>query len=246
MQKSLERSNPHRRHIAELTNDINLDYVNRIKNKEPIHFGGLKKELIQRYEGGAIVKPSSYQGDVIRSFNNKNGIPKPDMHFVPDTLATGKPIRFNANLPKAISSEYKAVKSVGNMELNEDIAQVKDLRGDDWDIIKDMPMKELNKYLKKKQGAKYRAEAETHKGVQRKRIQRRVKAIEANEPEPFYNLDYGLSNLYNEPEIKKTKKDKIVDLINDIKKTKIKKSGKINNNEIDALINKINKIKKKK
>ena len=129
MQRALERSNPHRRHIAELTNGINLDYVNRLRSKSPVHFGGLKKELIQRFEGGAIVKHTNYQGDVIKSFSNKNGMPKPDMHFVPDTLAVGKSIRFNAALPKATTSEYKAVKDMGNMELNEDIEQLKDLSG---------------------------------------------------------------------------------------------------------------------
>lgn len=127
MQRALERSNPHRRHIAELTNGINLNYVDQIKNKEPIHFGGLKKELIQRFEGGAIVKPTSYQGDVIKAFSNKNGMPKPDLHYTPDTLATGKPIRFSANMPKAKSSEFQALKDIGNMELNEDINQLQDL-----------------------------------------------------------------------------------------------------------------------
>jgi hypothetical protein len=198
MQRALERSNPHRRHIAELSSNINIDYVNRLKKNEPIHFGGLKKELIQRYEGGAIVKPMSYQGDVIRAFGVKNGMPKPDMHFVPDTLAIGKSIRFNASMPPAISSDYNAVKYMGDMELYEDINQLRDLQGDDYDIIKDMPMDQLNKYLKNKQGAKNRASANLHKGVQQKRIQRRVKAIEANEPEPFYNLDYGVSNLYGQ------------------------------------------------
>ena len=253
MQKALERSNPHRRHIAELSSDINVDYINRIKKNEPIHFGDHKKELNQKYEGGAIVKPTNYQGDVIRAFSNKNGMPKPDMHFVPDTLAVGKSIRYNARLPKAVTSEYKALKEMGNMELNEDIAQVRDLRPDDWDIIKDMPLKELEKYLKKKEGAKKRAEADLHKGVQQKRIKRRVKAIEANEPEPFYNLDYGLGNLFNEPEIKKTNKNKIEGLIKDIKKKTNKKKGKsdkikslINNIEMETLINKIKDKKKKK
>lgn len=129
MQKALERSNPHRRHMAQLTNGINLDYVNRLRNKSPIRFGGLKKELIQRFEGGAIVKPINYQGDVIKLFSNKNGMPKPDMHFTPDTLAIGRSIRFNASMPSATSSEYRAVKEVGNMELNEDINQLRDLRG---------------------------------------------------------------------------------------------------------------------
>lgn len=128
MQRALERSNPHRRHIAELSNEINLDYVNRLRNKSPIRFGGLKKELIQKYEGGAIVKSESYQSDVIRAFSNKNGMPKPDMHFVPDTLSVGKSIRFNANMPSATSSEYQAVKDMGNMELNEDISQLLDLK----------------------------------------------------------------------------------------------------------------------
>ena len=128
MQRALERSNSHRRHIAQLSNDLNLDYVNRLRNKSPIRFGGLKKELIQKYEGGAIVKPQNYQGDVIKAFSNKNGMPKPDMHFVPDTLSVGKSIRFNANMPSATSSEYQAVKDMGNMELNEDIAQLLDLK----------------------------------------------------------------------------------------------------------------------
>lgn len=126
MQRALERSNPHRRHIAELTNGINLDYVNKLRSKSPVHFGGLKKELIQRYEGGALVKPSSYQGDVIRAFSSKNGMPKPDMHFTPDTLSVGKSIRFDASMPSAKTSEYKALKNMGNMELGEDINQLND------------------------------------------------------------------------------------------------------------------------
>jgi len=216
MQRALERSNPHRRHIAQLSNDINLDYVNRLRNSSPIRFGGLKKELIQRYEGGAIVKPISYQSDVIRSFSNKNGMPKPDMHFTPDTLAIGKSIRFNASLPPPVTSEYRAVQDIGNMELMEDINQLRDLRGDDYDIIKDMPMDQLNKYLKKKQGAQNRASANLHKGVQKKRIQRRVKAIEANEPESEY-IDYGLSNLYGQGLKKKLVKKVIRKVIKKIK-----------------------------
>ena len=131
MQRALERSNPHRRHIAELTNGINMDYVNRLRNKSPVHFGGLKKELIAKLEGGMMVKNNSYQGDVIKAFTIKNNMPKPDMHFGPDNLAVGKPIRFIASMPKAVSSEYQAVKSNGNMELNEDINQLND---DDYDL----------------------------------------------------------------------------------------------------------------
>jgi hypothetical protein len=184
MQRALERSNPHRRHIAELTNNINIDYINRLRNKEPIHFGGLKKELIEKYEGGGMVKLTNYQGDVINAFSNKNNMPKPDMHFGPDTLAVGKSIRFNAALPKAVSSEYQAVKDMGNTGLI-----------DDYERIKDMKMDDLNKYLKNKRGAEIRASLDKHKGIQNKRIQRRVKTIEANEPENE-NIDYGLSGLY--------------------------------------------------
>jgi hypothetical protein len=191
MQRALERSNPHRRHIAELTNGINIDYINRIKNKEPIHFGGLKKELIAKLEGGMMVKNSSYQGDVIKAFSIKNNMPKPDMHFIPDTLATGKPIRFNpSGMPNAVFSEYQAVKDVGNMELNEDINQ---LRDNDYELIKNMNMKDLNKYLKKKQGEKIKESAKTHKGIQNKRLQRRIKAIDANE---MKESDIDLSGLF--------------------------------------------------
>lgn len=201
MQRALERSNPHRRHIAELSSGINIDYVNKLKKNEPIHFGGLKKELITRYEGGAIVKPMNYQGDVIRAFGNKNGMPKPDMHFTPDTLATGKPIRFNLSMPMTKSSEYQTEQDIIN---------------NDYDIIKDMPMNELNKYLKNKQGVKLRAEADRHKGVQQKRIKRRVKAIEANEPENE-NIDYGLSNLYGQGLKKRLLKKAIRKVIKKIK-----------------------------
>jgi hypothetical protein len=140
-----------------------------------------------------MVKLTNYQGDVIRAFSNKNGMPKPDMHFVPDSLAVGKSIRFNAALPKATTSEYNAVKEVGNTGLM-----------DDYERVKDMPMDELNKYLKNKRGAEIRASADKHKGIQKKRIQRRVKAIEANEPE-YENIDYGLGGLYGQG-IKKKKR----------------------------------------
>lgn len=191
MQRALERSNPHRRHMAELTSDLNWDYIQRAKNKEPIHFGGLKKELIAKLEGGAMVKNNSYQGDVIKAFSIKNNMPKPDMHFVPDNLAVGKSIRFNpSGMPKAVFSEYQAVKEVGNMELEEDINK---LRGDDYELIKNMNMKDLNKYLKKKQGEKIKESAKTHKGVQNKRLQRRIKAIDANE---MKESDIDLSGLF--------------------------------------------------
>lgn len=131
MQRALERSNPHRRLIAEMTNGINMDYIKSIRNKEPPRFGGLKDELIGKMQGGMIVKNSSYQGDVIKQFSIKNNMPKPDMHFNPDNLAVGKPIRFNASMPKAVASEYQAVKDMGKMEANEEYEKVKD---DDYDL----------------------------------------------------------------------------------------------------------------
>jgi len=125
MQRALERSNPHRRLIAEMTNGINMDYIKSIRNKEPPRFGGLKDELIGKMQGGMMVKNSSYQGDVIKQFSIKNNMPKPDMHFVPDNLAVGKLIRFNASMPKAVLSKYQAVKDMGEMEFNEDIKKVR-------------------------------------------------------------------------------------------------------------------------
>jgi len=182
MQRALERSNPHRRLIAEMTNGINMDYIKSIRNKEPPRFGGLKDELIGKMQGGMMVKNSSYQGDVIKAFSIKNNMPKPDMHFVPDNLAVGQPIRFNETMPKAVSSEYQALKEMGKMEADEE-----------YQKVKDMSMKDLNKYLKMKEGAKIRESAKTHKGVQNKRIQRKVKAIEANEAN---NSEYDLSGLF--------------------------------------------------
>jgi hypothetical protein len=111
MQKALERSVPHRRHIAELSSEINYDYINK-PTHEPIHFGGLKKELIY---GSGLVKQSNYQADVIRDFSVKNNMPVPDMSFHPDTLAVGKPIHFVYKEPKNISKTNELVQVQGSM-----------------------------------------------------------------------------------------------------------------------------------
>lgn len=131
MQKALERSNPHRRHIAELTNNLNMDYINeRIRrDQEPIHFGGLKSELISKnLIGGALVKLDNYQGDVINAFSVRNSMPKPNMNYHPDTLAVGKSIRFNGTAKNILTnSEYQNDQAVAKIGVIDDYEKVKDM-----------------------------------------------------------------------------------------------------------------------
>jgi hypothetical protein len=73
---------------------------------------------------------------------------------------------------------------------------------DDYEKIKDMKMDDLNKYMKKKNGEKYRKDAENHPAVKQKKIKRMVKNIEANENDDVYDL----SNLYGGKRKKKVNK----------------------------------------
>lgn len=182
MQKALERTNPHRRHIAELTNDINWNYITR-KVNEPIHFGGLKKELIM---GGQMIRPNSYRSEVIREFSVKNNMPKPDMRLTPDTLAVGKPIHF--------INKYEIPEMKRNMK-DDVLSQVSD---NEYEKIKDMNMKDLNKYLKIKESKKKKEEARVHPAVKQKRLQRRLKEVEKIESErmPESNEEYNLDSLF--------------------------------------------------
>ena len=132
MQKALERSNPHRRHIAEFTNNLNMDYIReRIRrDQEPIHFGGLKSELITKnLIGGSLAfKPINYQADVISAFSVNSRMPKPNMSYHPDTLAVGQPIRYSGTVKNIITpSEYQNNQAVARTGVIDDIEKVRDM-----------------------------------------------------------------------------------------------------------------------
>lgn len=189
MQKALERSNPHRRHIAELTNDINWNYITR-KVNEPIHFGGLKKELIM---SGQMVRPNSYQSDVINELSIKDNMPKPDMRLTPDTLAVGKPIYF--------INKYEIPEMKRSMK---DDVQLKALNKEkenerkEYEKIKNMNIKDLNKYLKIKESKEKKEKARVDPAAKQKRLQRRLKEVEKIESErmPEINEEFNLDSLF--------------------------------------------------
>jgi hypothetical protein len=131
MQKALERTNSHLRHIAELSNKMDMDYVrDRVrKNLEPIHFGGLKSELIKsNLIGGALSRIDNYQGETIRAFSVRSHLPKPNLNFHPDTLAVGKSIGYSETPMNIITpTQYQNDEEMADIGIVDDYEKVKDM-----------------------------------------------------------------------------------------------------------------------